>query len=301
MGEAMQTLSSRWKSLTDDDKQPYFEREEQDRERYDRECFDADKAALRAQEERHAMNRMPEDNEDLRSSSRGARARVDQEREEREADERQRRTNRLNNLTAEEIEERRAAKAAKKAEQMERQRKRELEEKAVAERHEKLDKEASKKTADRLKYLLAQSEIFGRLKAGKGASTDANDKDEKTGDKEGYTSHHRELKKGKRSRPKKEDAAAPEGEDIDGDEDEDDDESGGEQGHVFLTKQPNCIKFGQLKPYQLEGLNWMIHLAEKGLNGILADEMGLGKVSNLECTLLIGMSRLSIVYCLQNV
>ncbi|EED93751.1 predicted protein, partial [Thalassiosira pseudonana CCMP1335] len=47
--------------------------------------------------------------------------------------------------------------------------------------------------------------------------------------------------------------------------------------HVFLTKQPNCIKFGTLKPYQLEGLNWMIHLAEKGLNGILADEMGLGK------------------------
>ncbi|OEU07162.1 SNF2_N-domain-containing protein, partial [Fragilariopsis cylindrus CCMP1102] len=32
-----------------------------------------------------------------------------------------------------------------------------------------------------------------------------------------------------------------------------------------------------LKPYQLESLNWMIHLAEKGLNGILADEMGLGK------------------------
>ncbi|GMH49541.1 hypothetical protein TL16_g00544, partial [Triparma laevis f. inornata] len=32
-----------------------------------------------------------------------------------------------------------------------------------------------------------------------------------------------------------------------------------------------------LKDYQLEGLNWMIHLRSKGLNGILADEMGLGK------------------------
>eukprot|EP00980_Cylindrotheca_fusiformis_P022389 scaffold9267_cov168-Cylindrotheca_fusiformis.AAC.1 len=41
--------------------------------------------------------------------------------------------------------------------------------------------------------------------------------------------------------------------------------------------KPSCIKFGKLKPYQLESLNWMIHLAEKGLNGILADEMGLGK------------------------
>jgi SWI/SNF-related matrix-associated actin-dependent regulator of chromatin subfamily A member 5 len=42
---------------------------------------------------------------------------------------------------------------------------------------------------------------------------------------------------------------------------------------VYLTKQPSTIKFGQLKPYQLEALNWMIHLTEKGLNGILADEM----------------------------
>ena len=35
---------------------------------------------------------------------------------------------------------------------------------------------------------------------------------------------------------------------------------------------------GRSKPNQLEGLNWMIHLAEKGLNSILADETGLGKV-----------------------
>ena len=50
---------------------------------------------------------------------------------------------------------------------------------------------------------------------------------------------------------------------------------------IFLTKQPSIIEFGTLKPYQLEGLNWMIHLAEKGLNGILADEMGLGKTVSL--------------------
>ena len=36
----------------------------------------------------------------------------------------------------------------------------------------------------------------------------------------------------------------------------------------------SCAKFGTLKPNQLEDLNWMIHLAEKGLNGILTDEMG---------------------------
>lgn len=44
-----------------------------------------------------------------------------------------------------------------------------------------------------------------------------------------------------------------------------------------LLVQPSCIKFGKMRPYQLEGLNWMIKLQENGVNGILADEMGLGK------------------------
>ncbi|CAI4061125.1 putative ATPase SKDI_06G1090 [Saccharomyces kudriavzevii IFO 1802] len=42
-------------------------------------------------------------------------------------------------------------------------------------------------------------------------------------------------------------------------------------------KQPHLLKNCTLKPYQLEGLNWLITLYENGLNGILADEMGLGK------------------------
>jgi len=44
----------------------------------------------------------------------------------------------------------------------------------------------------------------------------------------------------------------------------------------FLRTQPQCIQ-GQMRPYQLGGLNWMIRLRANGLNGILADEMGLGK------------------------
>ncbi|CAN8065519.1 unnamed protein product [Agarophyton chilense] len=43
-----------------------------------------------------------------------------------------------------------------------------------------------------------------------------------------------------------------------------------------LSQQPSCIT-GKLRPYQLEGLNFLIGLFERGLNGILADEMGLGK------------------------
>ena len=44
-----------------------------------------------------------------------------------------------------------------------------------------------------------------------------------------------------------------------------------------LTVQPKILRNGTLKDYQLDGLNWMINLNERGLNGILADEMGLGK------------------------
>ena len=40
---------------------------------------------------------------------------------------------------------------------------------------------------------------------------------------------------------------------------------------------PSYIKNGELRDYQIRGLNWMISLHENGINGILADEMGLGK------------------------
>ena len=46
---------------------------------------------------------------------------------------------------------------------------------------------------------------------------------------------------------------------------------------MSLRTQPSTIVFGTMKQYQIEGLNWMIHLQDRGLNGILADEMGLGK------------------------
>lgn len=40
-----------------------------------------------------------------------------------------------------------------------------------------------------------------------------------------------------------------------------------------VTQQPSCIKHGQMRKYQIEGLNWLIHLYDNGINGILADEM----------------------------
>ncbi|CAI0391511.1 unnamed protein product [Linum tenue] len=44
-----------------------------------------------------------------------------------------------------------------------------------------------------------------------------------------------------------------------------------------VIEQPSILKGGQLRPYQVEGLQWMISLFNNNLNGILADEMGLGK------------------------
>jgi SWI/SNF-related matrix-associated actin-dependent regulator of chromatin subfamily A member 5 len=42
---------------------------------------------------------------------------------------------------------------------------------------------------------------------------------------------------------------------------------------TFLTSQPSTLAHGQMRQYQLEGLNWMIRLQENGVNGILADEV----------------------------
>ncbi|KAH9617893.1 hypothetical protein KSS87_010160 [Heliosperma pusillum] len=44
-----------------------------------------------------------------------------------------------------------------------------------------------------------------------------------------------------------------------------------------VTEQPATLQGGELRPYQVEGLQWMLSLFNNNLNGILADEMGLGK------------------------
>ncbi|XP_076030630.1 nucleosome-remodeling ATPase imitation SWI isoform X2 [Oratosquilla oratoria] len=44
-----------------------------------------------------------------------------------------------------------------------------------------------------------------------------------------------------------------------------------------FEESPHYIVNGEMRDYQVRGLNWMIGLYENGINGILADEMGLGK------------------------
>ena len=238
----------------------YLSKEAEDRKRHMRESSEADALALEEQTARRD-NLVAKDGEV--PSARGARARIAQERGDAENIRRKRKARREAEMDPEEKAERKRLKAEKKAETAARQSEREANERAVADRHRKLDKAEAVRADQRLEYLFKQNPIFAKLKMGgnhqgSGKNADSSSK---------YVSHHRhgEPRKGrKKGIAKNEDESK---------EDEEDEET--EEPPVFLTKQPNTIKFGTLKPYQLEALNWMIHLADKGLNGILADEMGL--------------------------
>jgi len=140
-----------------------------------------------------------------------------------------------------------------------------LERKAALDKYrERMNAESAKdeqsRTKDRMRYLLKQADIFQHFM-------------NTTGDDGG---------KGKKSKGKGPSNARgrmqEEEEDkaLLKDEMEDDVAPGHFQAHR-LTVQPSCIKFGKMRDYQLQGLNWMIHLYDNGINGILADEMGLGK------------------------
>ena len=48
------------------------------------------------------------------------------------------------------------------------------------------------------------------------------------------------------------------------------------QSIIEFTESPAYVH-GQMRYYQIQGLNWLISLYENNLSGILADEMGLGK------------------------
>lgn len=52
----------------------------------------------------------------------------------------------------------------------------------------------------------------------------------------------------------------------------DEEDDGAAAGHR-LQAQPSVITGGKMRDYQMQGLNWLIHLYDNGINGILADEM----------------------------
>ena len=46
---------------------------------------------------------------------------------------------------------------------------------------------------------------------------------------------------------------------------------------TVFRDSPAFIHGGEMRDYQVQGLNWLVSLHENGISGILADEMGLGK------------------------
>ncbi len=177
-------------------------------------------------------------------------------------------------MDPEELAERRRIKAEKRRATEERRRQKAADERALKERHRKLSKQEAAQANKRLDYLLKQSSIFAKLKLGVGSG---NDPDPDLDDVAKITAKGKD--KGSPNKHRAATASNNKKKKLDMNEDDsfsDDDESSSAR-HVFLTKQPNCIKFGTLKPYQVESLNWMIHLAEKGLNGILAGTYSIFK------------------------
>ena len=132
--------------------------------------------------------------------------------------------------------------------------------KYIAERQQDLREEKAGQAKRRLEFLLKQSDIFshfGRVKedtAKYGIQTN-------NAAKKGSSGSRRESAMGTTNEANQEEDLA----------------EADEHEATFLTAQPSTLGFGKLRPYQLEGLNWMIRLQENGVNGILADEMGLGK------------------------
>ena len=55
------------------------------------------------------------------------------------------------------------------------------------------------------------------------------------------------------------------------------DEKHGGQAETIFQDSPAFVQNGEMRDYQVQGLNWLISLHENGISGILADEMGLGK------------------------
>jgi len=55
------------------------------------------------------------------------------------------------------------------------------------------------------------------------------------------------------------------------------DEKRGGNAETLFRESPAFVKNGEMRDYQVSGLNWLVSLHENGISGILADEMGLGK------------------------
>ena len=160
------------------------------------------------------------------------------------------RERKLSDKHIKERDERRAAKAAT--------------EKAISDQHQDLSKRKTQQAEARLQFLLKQSDLFAHF-SGKGpimsgATTSSSASSSPT------TSKGPDIGSPRRR-----------GDFTEEDNNNEPEEEEENNNQTYFSVQPACITGGQLRKYQLEGLNWMLSLNAHGINGILADEMGLGK------------------------
>lgn len=126
----------------------------------------------------------------------------------------------------------------------------------IRKENENFMKSVEQSRVERLKFLLKQTEIFAHFLV-------SNKVEENNPKNKNASTKRTKAKKGGIDLLKQ-------------NIDEDDLEM--ETKHITrLYYQPSILTGGKLTDYQLDGVNWLISLYEKGLNGILADEMGLGK------------------------
>ena len=254
MGGITSALSAKWRSMDKEQRSPYEKLAADDSVRYSNERFLLDEKFRVDQEERRQKN-------DITGFT-GSRMRNSTVQSSSTATEK---------VT---VKRKRVESKLQKKDKETRRRVRKVETDAIEEQLEDLRVQRAAQAEARLKYLLSQSDIFAHFGAGQKHKS-KQDKQQAAKNASKSSSSATRSPGQRRVEPNSnidEDEAAmmaEEGEDGDG--------ASGNVGYETLAAQPSIVSGGQMRLYQLEGLNWIIRLMQNGINGILADEMGLGK------------------------